>query len=275
MGKPLVSVIMAAYNVGSSDILDLAIRSIIEQDMPSWELIICDDASTDGTYEHLMEWAARDARIHVLRNQTNRKSAVARNRCINEAQGEHIAIMDADDACTPNRLRVQTQFLSAHPEFSFVGLRGERFVQTPGDTNHPYWFCQAPQPKDFLMTLPFVHASIMFRRDAILAVNGYDETKRADRSEDYDMLLRIYEQGMRGVNIIDAVYYFREDTSAFRRRKYRYRLKEASVKCRGFSKLGLMPGALPYVVKPLIVGLIPVKALDTLKRRYYGNRSDK
>ena len=123
------------------------------------------------------------------------------------------------------------------------------------------------------MTLPFVHASIMFRREAILAVSGYADDASVDRSEDYDMLLRMYAQGMRGDNLKDAVYYFREDSSAFRRRKYRYRLKEASVKCRGFSKLDLMPGALPYVIKPLIVGLIPVKVLDALKRRYYGNKS--
>jgi len=274
MVTPLVSVIMAVFNVGDPLIWELAIKSIAEQDMDNWELLICDDGSTDGTYERLLEWESKDKRIRVLKNVSNQKAANARNRCLMEARGEYVAIMDADDACGSNRLRTQVDFLVAHPEFSFVGIRGERFQKNRGDMDKPYWFCRFPQKKDFLMTLPFVHGSLMFRRQALLDVGGYDETLCVERSEDYDMLLRIYAKGMRGANTADAIYYIREDEGSFQRRKYRYRIKESMVKLRGFAKLGLMPKGFVYAIKPLVVGLIPVKLLERLKEYYYRQRME-
>ncbi len=275
MKTPLVSVIMAAFNVGDPSILELAIESIVRQDMDDWELLICDDGSTDGTYERLLEWERRDGRIRVLKNEANQKAAKARNRCLAEARGEYAAIMDADDACSLNRLSVQVGFLTAHSEFSFVGTRGERFRKEPGDMDKPYWFCRFPQKKDFLMTLPFVHGSLMFRRRALLEVGGYDETLRVERSEDYDMLLRMYAKEARGANTADAVYYIREDEGTFRRRKYRYRVKESMVKLRGFARLGLMPKGFVFAVKPLAVGLVPARLLEGLKEYYYRRRMEK
>lgn len=272
MREPLVSVIMAAFN--AEEQLNLAIGSIVRQDMADWELLICDDASTDATQTRLLEWEKRDDRIHVMRNLRNQKSAKTRNRCLLKARGEYVAIMDADDACSSNRLSAQAAFLSTHPQISFVGLRGERFHEMIGDMDSPYWFCRFPQKKDFLMTLPFVHGSLMFRREAILSVGGYDESSRVDRSEDYDMLLRMYAKGFQGANTADAIYYIREDRDTFRRRKYRYRIREAEVKMRGFASLGLMPQGFFYAAKPLAVGLIPTCILERLKSCYYGRRTE-
>jgi len=274
METPLVSVIMAAFNVGDSSILELAIKSIMGQDMADWELLICDDGSTDGTYERLLMWERKDKRIRVLKNVCNQKAAKARNRCLMEALGEYVAIMDADDSCSTNRLRIQVGFLAAHQEFSFVGIRGERFRKEPGDMDKPFWFCHFPRKKDFLMTLPFVHGSLMFRRQALLDVGGYDETCHVERNEDYDMLLRMYAKGMRGANTADAVYYIREDGGTFQRRKYRYRIKESMVKLRGFARLGLMPKGLLFAIKPLVVGLIPVGLMERVKEYYYRRRME-
>jgi len=274
MAEPLVTVIMAAFNLGSNQILDLAIESIVKQSMTDWELLVCDDASSDGTYERLIWWEKQERRIHVVRNECNRKAAAARNRCLQQARGKYIAIMDADDACTSNRFDEQVRFLQDNPQVSFVGVRGERFFGEPGDTDKPYWFCREPEAKDFLMTLPFVHASIMFRREAIERVNGYDESGRAERSEDYDMLLRMYAKGLRGANISGATYFIREDEGAFRRRKYRYRLGEMIIKFRGFSALGLMPKGFLFAIKPLIVGLLPLRLLERLKKNYYERRTE-
>jgi len=265
---------MAAFNTGDPTVLDMAVTSILQQDMLEFELLICDDASTDGTYEWLREWEKRDSRIHLLRNDQNRKAAAARNRCLHIARGKYIAIMDADDACTSNRLSVQMRFLEAHPQFSFVGLRGERFCKKPGDRENSYWFVKEPRKNDFLMTMPFVHGSLMFRQESVMRVEGYDESAKVERSEDYDMLLRMYAKGMLAANSSDAIYYIREDENALRRRKYRYRWKETVVKLRGFSSLGLMPKGLFYAIKPLVVGLLPQVVLDRIKNPYYDRKTE-
>lgn len=270
MSDARVSVVMAVYNAGKRAVLDMTIQSIVEQTLQDWELLICDDGSADETPQWLAQWAKTEPRIRVMRNETNQKAAFSRNRCIREARGEFIAIMDADDACGPERLSVQLDFLRTHPQYAFVGLKGQMFHRTPGDMEKTYWFCPAPEPKDFLMTLPFVHASLMLRKEAIIAAGGYQTGRHTVRSEDYDLLMRMYTQGMRGANIDDALYFIREDEGTYQRRKYRYRFVEAWVKLRGFAQLGLMPRGIPYAVKPLVVGVVPIGLLEKLKHKYYG-----
>lgn len=263
-----VSVIMAAYN--AEETIEAAIRSILLQTHDNFELIICDDASTDNTWCLMRSLADEDSRIRLIRQEKNRGSAVARNRCLLQAQGEYIAIMDADDLCSENRLAVQVSFLEKHREVAFVGLLGEVFHNIPGDCSKCYPYVAKPAAKDFLMTLPFVHASLMFRSTAI--GRGYPEERRALRSEDYAFLMERYAAGLRGENTTDAVYYIREDADTFKRRKYRYRLTEVGVKWKGFSALGLMPKGILFAIKPLIVGLLPPKLLKLLKGKYYGVR---
>lgn len=263
-----VSVIMAAYN--AEETIEAAIRSILLQTHDNFELIICDDASTDNTWCLMRSLADEDSRIRLIRQEKNRGSAVARNRCLLQAQGEYIAIMDADDLCSENRLAVQVSFLEKHREVAFVGLLGEVFHNIPGDCSKCYPYVAKPAAKDFLMTLPFVHASLMFRSTAI--GRGYPEERQALRSEDYAFLMERYAAGLRGENTTDAVYYIREDADTFKRRKYRYRLTEVGVKWKGFSALGLMPKGILFAIKPLIVGLLPPKLLKLLKGKYYGVR---
>lgn len=263
-----VSVIMAAYNVEKT-IVD-AVQSILGQTYKDFELIICDDASTDNTWYLLESLAGKDSRIRLIRQEKNRGSAVARNLCLLQAQGEYIAIMDADDLCSENRLAVQVSFLEKHKEVAFVGLLGKVFHNSPDDCPKCYPYVAKPEANDFLMTLPFVHASLMFRSAAM--GRGYPEERQVLRSEDYAFLMERYAAGLRGENTTDAVYYIREDADTFRRRKYRYRLTEAGVKWKGFLALGLMPKGIPFAIKPLIVGLLPPKLLELLKGKYYGVR---
>lgn len=264
---PQISVIMAAYNAERT--ISEAIDAILCQTLCDFELLVCDDASTDATCEVVRAIAEKDSRVYLIQSEKNHGAATARNRCLAEARGIYIAIMDADDLCSADRLAVQADYLDHHPDVSFVGLVGETFYRVPGDMSRCYPFIAEPKARDFLMTLPFVHASLMFRREAMRG--GYPEGRWALRSEDYAFLMERYAIGMRGVNISEATYYIREDAGTFKRRKYRYRFAETCVKWRGFCRLGLMPKGILYAIKPLVVGLLPVRTLNWLKGKYYKN----
>ncbi len=265
----MVSVIMAVYNIGDMSVLQKSIDSVLSQSVKDLELIICDDCSDDGTFEYVRSLTAQDNRIIVLRNDKNMKPGYSRNRCMEKARGDFIAIMDGDDISASERLSKQVEFLEANPEYDFVGVRSLYFKNTIGDCGERcYPFYPFPQKKDFLITLPFMHPTLMFRKSVFDVVNGYSTEKLVTRSEDTDMLLKMYEAGFKGANIDEVLYYYRLDT---KKRKYRYRFNETAVKWRGFYRCGLFPRGIPFALKPLVVGLVSDKLLDKMKLKYYGN----
>lgn len=269
--EPSVSVIMAVYNQ-KKEILEQAIVSVLNQTYTDFELIICDDASTNGIQSYLQEIAEKDSRIHLILNKENRKAAYARDCCIRAARGRYIVVMDDDDISTKNRIQKLYDFLEQHMEYDFAGSKGEFFEEKVGDDGECYWYCAEPQAKDFLFSLPYVHASIMFRKEALQSVNGYSIARYANRVEDYDMLLRLYAKGKRGANLPEVLYYIRRDANQYKRRKYRYRFHETYIKFRGFSANHLMPKGFVYAIKPLIVGLIPIRFMKRIQKRYYKKR---
>lgn len=262
--KVMVSIIMGAYNVSSLSMLDKAIESILLQSLSDFEFIICDDGSTDDTWNRLNKFMQKDSRIRLLRNKKNQGLAAALNHCLRFAQGEFIARQDADDISDPYRLEKQVRFLKQHENIGFVGTNCDLFDENGIWRNR--CFPEFPTKKDFLFTLPFVHGSLLFRRE-ILLNNPYKVSKETRRTEDYELLMRLYARRIRGGNLQEALYLFQENRTTRKRRKFCYRIDEAKVKWRGFYQLGLMPQGLPYVVKPIIVGMIPQDILRRLKKK--------
>lgn len=266
---PEVSVIMAVYCAADGKALKEAVHSICIQSFTDWELLICDDGSKDHTWAILQQLAAADARIRLLRLSKNHKAGYARNQCIRAARGRYLAVMDADDLSAPDRLEKQVEFLKTHPQFAFVGSRGEFFIRKIGDDGEGYPFCQYPQAADFLFSLPYVHASLLFCREALEQVEGYDSHRYAIRVEDYDLLLRLYGIGLQGANLDEVLYYIRRDRKQYQRRRYRYRFHEAYIRYQGFRRLKLMPKGILYTIKPLIVGLLPTSLLKRMQQQFY------
>ncbi len=99
---PVVSVIVPAYNV--EPYLKHAIDSALRQTISNIEVIVVDDASKDGTLQVARACAAEDARVKVIASPVNGGAAVARNRALDAATGDWIAILDSDDWYSPTRL---------------------------------------------------------------------------------------------------------------------------------------------------------------------------
>lgn len=98
---PKVSVIMPTYN--AAHFLPRAIESVCAQTLTDWELIVVDDGSTDGTVEVIRDYLT-DPRIRFLQNPQNMGPSHARNRALDVATGQWIALLDADDWYEPQRL---------------------------------------------------------------------------------------------------------------------------------------------------------------------------
>lgn len=101
LSKPTISVIMPTYN--RANFLQRSIPSILNQTYSDFEFIIVDDGSTDHTEQVLLGFANKDKRIKIVKNEENKGLIYSRNKALDLAKGEYIAIMDSDDQAFPNR----------------------------------------------------------------------------------------------------------------------------------------------------------------------------
>jgi glycosyltransferase involved in cell wall biosynthesis len=114
--EPLVTIALAMRD--SAATIAPAIRSLVAQTYPHWELRLYDDGSTDASVERARAFA--DARIHLVADGARRGLPARLNQAIDAAQGELYARMDADDVAYPERLERQVAFLQAHAEVDLV-----------------------------------------------------------------------------------------------------------------------------------------------------------
>lgn len=183
-----ITVLLPIYNGART--LAQAVDSILRQSHGDFELLLIDDASTDGSDAIVRAYARRDPRVTGVVHERNVGLARTLNEGLERAQFELVARLDQDDEALPERLRVQKAFLEAHREIAVAGSwvlhmgahpKFDRLVRLP--TSH----------QEIATTLPrencLYHPSVMLRRSVVVDAGGYrSEFKNA---EDYDLWLRL------------------------------------------------------------------------------------
>lgn len=264
---PAITVIMGVYNTNNEEMLSLSIESILNQTFSDFEFIICDDGSTDGTFELIKTLTHNDKRVILIRNEKNKGLAETLNNCIKRATGKYIARMDADDISSLERFEKQLHFLENNHDFVLVGSNTILFNESGewGYKSSP----EKPDKTSLLFNNPFVHPSILISTEVLKQLGGYRVDKETLRCEDYDLFMRLYAKNMKGYNIQEPLLKYRQNKDTYKRRKYKFRIDEAKVRYKGFKMLGLMPIGILYVIKPLIVGLLPNFFLSILRNDKY------
>ena len=185
-----VTVAMPAFN--ARRYIEDAVESILAQDCRSFELVVMDDASTDGTWQRLQRFATTP-RVRLYRRRRNRGAGATRNALTALARGQYITPCDADDVLLPGALRRLSTYLDRHPRVGavygdildvFVGERG-RVVRPPSLVG------QDPRTTWDLVENVVNHAGSMIRRALMLKVGGYDETVYS--VDDWSLWLKLSE----------------------------------------------------------------------------------
>lgn len=264
---------MGIYNCAST--IEEAIESIIAQTYPNWELIICDDFSSDNTSELVAEYVAKyPDQIILLKNDENKGLNYTLNKCLKYARGTYIARMDGDDLCVASRFEEEVAILDTHPEFAIVSSDMTFFDENGewGSTD----VLAYPQPIDFSSGTRFCHAACMVRKEAYEAVGGYSEAPYLMRVEDFHLWVKMYGKGFRGINIKKPLYKMRNDRNANLRRKLKYRFNEAYVRIFAVHHLHLPLPHYTHCIKPIAIGLLPDKLYNYFyKLRHKNNRGCK
>lgn len=169
-----VSVVMPAYN--AEPFLAEQIDSVLAQDSGGFELLIGDDGSQDATWSVARDYAT-DPRIRVFRNETRLGTGATRNKLNRIARGRYLTPCDADDLMMPGSLSRLRTHLDTHPR-TVMAYGAYLMLEEDGreQLRNPPWV-RGKRHRDSWDFVEFVanHAGSMMRRDAVLAVGGYDE----------------------------------------------------------------------------------------------------
>ena len=260
-----VSVIMGIYGERQKlPRLKESIRSVLDQDWPNLELIMEDSGSAPEISAALEKMASSDPRIILVRETENHSLPAKLNVCLKYATGQFIARQDDDDLSERDRFTKEIAFLEEHPEIDFVG--SNVWLEDGGVKGKVRKYPQNPSVRDFLFVLPFCHPTLMFRRKVFETIR-YSLSHWCILCEDYDLLMQMYEAGFRGANIQQPLFAYHVGADDYKKRKFKHRINESVTRWHHFSKLNLLPGALPYVVKPVIVGLVPEKLRAGMRKK--------
>lgn len=218
---PVVSVIMPAYNAERT--IAAAIRSVQEQNAADWELLVVDDGSRDGTCAIVEAIAAEDPRVVFLKNEVNLGVAKTRNRAMELARGQFVALLDSDDYWRPGKLEKQIALLEktgaglCYTAYAVVGENGECY----GDYS-------VPETTDFSAMLAencIGCSTVLMTAELAKAYRFTTEFYH----EDYVMWLQMLRDGKQAVGAREVLvdYTYRPDSRAGNKlasAKYRWRI---------------------------------------------------
>jgi glycosyltransferase involved in cell wall biosynthesis len=187
---PDITVLMPAYNAGKY--IREAMSSVLQQSFKNFELLVVNDGSTDDTLKIALSF--HDPRV-VIVNQEHKGIAEALNMGLKLASANYIARFDADDICIPTRLQTQFDFLHDHPDYVLAGSDAEYILE-----NGEFLFsfrCIAHSDdevkKNLYVYCPFIHSSVMYRREDVLKAGGYNIY--AHNFEDYLLWTNLAKMG--------------------------------------------------------------------------------
>jgi teichuronic acid biosynthesis glycosyltransferase TuaG len=192
--SPRVTVIIPCYN--KAEFVGQAIQSIREQSYKDWELLVVNDASTDGSLAAITEAIEGEKRARLIEHPENRGVAHARNTGITAGMGEYVCCLDADDSCAPSYLQALVDGMEKNPRLAVV-YTGITILDASGNlrANTHTW----PEPFDPSKGLKGnqIPTSCLFKRDWWRRVGGYRQryAPHGAGQEDADFWVRILANG--------------------------------------------------------------------------------
>jgi len=190
---PRVSIIIPTYNM--EDHIGRTLDSVQDQSFRSFEVIVVDDASTDGTAEIVKDKAAQDNRFRYVRLENNsNRPAVPRNLALAVARGDYVAFLDHDDLWMRNKLERQVMVLDARPDVALVHSHLWEFA-----ANSRKWgLLYMPNPYRRRVTYKLLLqgnrvqcSSVLARTNVLREFGGFDERPELRAVEDFHLWLRI------------------------------------------------------------------------------------
>lgn len=264
---PKVSIVMSLYN--NCQFLQEAVQSILRQTLKDFEFIIIDDGSLDNSLEIIKRFSKKDKRIKIIIHKKKLGLTRSLNEGIHLAKGEFIARMDGDDICLSQRLEKQIEFLEKNQDIGFCGTAAiliDKNNNKIGKKIHP------AENKDIhkavLSYCPFIHPTLMFRRQILEEAGLYNEAFVF--AQDYELVLRLLRK-YKAANLKEPLLYYRvgeEKSTSIAKLKYQEYL---ALKARWLALTKYHYSILESwkFIKPLLSFLVPTSFKILIYKKFY------
>lgn len=192
--SPKVSVLTPIYNTNPQHLREM-IESVLNQTFDDFEFLILNDSPDNTEIENIVkEYAAKDKRIKYFKNEKNIGISDSRNKLMELAAGEYIAIVDHDDISLPDRFIQQVDFLDKNPHIGVVSGWIEYYIE--GKRTGKYWQTVEHNIKikeRLTVNCEVCHPTAMIRRSVLIENNIKYEAKYSP-CEDYIMWIRLFDK---------------------------------------------------------------------------------
>jgi GT2 family glycosyltransferase len=203
--RPRFSVLVPSYNTPAV-LLESCVESVRAQAWPDWELVIADDGSSlEETRMVLRRYESGDARVRVVWNAVNGGIAANTQSALDQATGDFVGLLDADDVLLPHALARVAEAILARPDVDVV-YSDEDKLEQDGSRSDPYF--KPDWSPDLFLSSMYVCHFLVFRRTVIDAAGGF--RSEFDGSQDYDVMLRVMDRTDRIAHVPDVLYHWRK-----------------------------------------------------------------
>ena len=259
----LVSIVMSEYNTPIKW-LEESIESILHQTYRNFEFIIINDCSKNDVEEIIKKY--NDSRIKVINNEKNIGLANSLNKGISIAKGKYIARMDTDDIAYSNRLEEEIKFLEENNEYFLVASKADIFNEKGIYANTKK--SGKIEKKDLMRDVPFVHPSVMYKKEVVLKLGCYPNLTRC---EDYALWCNAYLEGYEGYIINKTLLKYRVLEESYKKRTLKTRKDAIKVRYNYCKKNNAKIIGIIGILKIIIAGIIPQRIMYRYHRKKFKN----
>lgn len=248
---------MSIYKNENPIFFKLCLESLKKQITLADELVLVEDGPIPMELSSLIDLYREKLNIISVKIPTNKGLGNALNEGLKHCNSIFVARMDTDDIAYPNRFFEQIKFMEQNPEIDLCGS----FSTEINEAGEEGSLRKMPVDNDSIVknlwTNPFIHPSVIFKREKMLSIDGYDAT--LSRRQDYELWFRCAYNGFKLANIPKPLIYYRFGESTHKKQSRSVCLLQARIGYKGTRKagLGFIKALLCYI--PYIRSFFPKK----------------
>lgn len=252
-----ISVLLSVYGKESASYLELCLQSFLAQQRQADEVVLVEDGPISAQLEDVIAMFETLLPLKRVKLGKNSGLAIALNAGLAECSCEYVARMDTDDILLPERFIEQLAFMQQNPEVDLVGSYALEIDETGkwGETRKMPTAHDAIV--DSLWSNPFIHPAVMFKREKLLQIGGYDASLR--RRQDYELWFRCAKNGFKFANIPKALILYRFVVGTHKKQTVVLAWEQAMIGFKGASLLGMPLWKRLACFVPFLRSLLPAK----------------